>query len=103
MNISRRWFLGGLASSVVAPAIVRASSLMPVRAVIIRATPFSADGGFFVPEELLDQVLALREAFRPFRRECQVVPMESGILNWPSRRCSSMLERLAPTSEEDAA
>jgi HK97 family phage major capsid protein len=42
-------------------------------------------GGFLVPEELLANIIVLREQFGVFRRECQVVPMGSDTLNWPRR------------------
>jgi HK97 family phage major capsid protein len=42
-------------------------------------------GGFLVPEELLANIIVLREEFGVFRRECQVVPMGSDTLNWPRR------------------
>jgi len=42
-------------------------------------------GGFLVPEELLANIIILREEFGVFRRECQVVPMGSDTLNWPRR------------------
>jgi HK97 family phage major capsid protein len=42
-------------------------------------------GGFLVPEELLANIIILREQYGVFRRECQVVPMGSDTLNWPRR------------------
>lgn len=42
-------------------------------------------GGFLVPEELMANVIVLREQFGVFRKECQVVPMGSDTLNWPRR------------------
>ncbi|HEY2178108.1 MAG TPA: phage major capsid protein [Caulobacteraceae bacterium] len=42
-------------------------------------------GGFLVPEELLANIIVLREEFGVFRKECQVVPMGSDTLNWPRR------------------
>lgn len=42
-------------------------------------------GGFLVPEELMANIIVLREQFGVFRRECQVVPMGSDTLNWPRR------------------
>jgi len=42
-------------------------------------------GGFLVPEELLANIIVLREEFGVFRQECQVVPMGSDTLNWPRR------------------
>lgn len=42
-------------------------------------------GGFLVPEELMANVIVLREQFGVFRQECQVVPMGSDTLNWPRR------------------
>lgn len=42
-------------------------------------------GGFLVPEELMANIIVLREAFGVFRQECQVVPMGSDTLNWPRR------------------
>jgi HK97 family phage major capsid protein len=42
-------------------------------------------GGFLVPEELLANIIILREMFGVFRQECQVVPMGSDTLNWPRR------------------
>jgi HK97 family phage major capsid protein len=42
-------------------------------------------GGFLVPEELMANIIVLREQFGIFRQECQVVPMGSDTLNWPRR------------------
>ncbi len=42
-------------------------------------------GGFLVPEELMANIIILREQFGVFRQECQVVPMGSDTLNWPRR------------------
>ena len=42
-------------------------------------------GGFLVPEELLANIIVLREKYGVFRRECQVIPMGSDTLNWPRR------------------
>ena len=42
-------------------------------------------GGFLVPEELLAQIIVLREQFGVFRKECHVVPMGRDTLNWPRR------------------
>jgi HK97 family phage major capsid protein len=42
-------------------------------------------GGFLVPEELLANIIVLREMYGVFRRECHVVPMGSDTLNWPRR------------------
>lgn len=42
-------------------------------------------GGFLVPEELLAQIIVLREQFGVFRQECHVVPMGRDTLNWPRR------------------
>src|ERR1043165_2133380 len=42
-------------------------------------------GGFLVPEELMANIIVLREQFGVFRQECQVVPMGSDTLNWPRR------------------
>jgi HK97 family phage major capsid protein len=42
-------------------------------------------GGFLVPEELMANVIVLREQFGVFRQECQLVPMGSDTLNWPRR------------------
>ena len=42
-------------------------------------------GGFLVPEELMANVITLREQFGVFRQECQNVPMGSDTLNWPRR------------------
>lgn len=42
-------------------------------------------GGFLVPEELLANIIVLREEFGVFRKECMVVPMGSDTLNWPRR------------------
>jgi len=44
-----------------------------------------AAGGFLVPEELLAQIIVLREQFGVFRKECHVVPMGRDTLNWPRR------------------
>lgn len=42
-------------------------------------------GAFLVPEELLANIIVLREQFGVFRQECQVIPMGSDTLNWPRR------------------
>lgn len=42
-------------------------------------------GGFLVPEELMANIIILREEFGVFRQQCQVVPMGSDTLNWPRR------------------
>ncbi|MCS3690940.1 phage major capsid protein [Bradyrhizobium elkanii] len=42
-------------------------------------------GGFLVPEELMANIIVLREQFGVFRQQCQVVPMGSDTLNWPRR------------------
>jgi HK97 family phage major capsid protein len=42
-------------------------------------------GGFLVPEELMANIIVLREQFGVFRQECDVVPMGSDTLNWPRR------------------
>jgi HK97 family phage major capsid protein len=42
-------------------------------------------GGFLVPEELLANIIVLREQFGIFRQECMVIPMGSDTLNWPRR------------------
>jgi HK97 family phage major capsid protein len=42
-------------------------------------------GGFLVPEELMANIIVLREQFGVFRKECQLVPMGSDTLNWPRR------------------
>jgi HK97 family phage major capsid protein len=42
-------------------------------------------GGFLVPEELMANIIVLREQFGVFRQKCQVVPMGSDTLNWPRR------------------
>lgn len=42
-------------------------------------------GGYLVPEELMANIITLREQFGVFRQECQVVPMGSDTLNWPRR------------------
>jgi HK97 family phage major capsid protein len=42
-------------------------------------------GGFLVPEELMANIIVLREQYGVFRQECQVVPMGSDTLNWPRR------------------
>jgi HK97 family phage major capsid protein len=42
-------------------------------------------GGYLVPEELMANIIVLRELFGVFRQQCQVVPMGSDTLNWPRR------------------
>ncbi len=42
-------------------------------------------GGYLVPEELMANIIVLRELFGVFRNECQLVPMGSDTLNWPRR------------------
>jgi HK97 family phage major capsid protein len=42
-------------------------------------------GGFLVPEELLANIIVLREQFGVFRQEVTVIPMGSDTLNWPRR------------------
>src|SRR5690348_17130486 len=38
-------------------------------------------GGYLVPEELMANIIVLRETFGVFRQQCQVVPMGSDTLN----------------------
>ena len=45
----------------------------------------NAAGGFLVPEELLANIIVLREQFGVFRQQCRVIPMGSDTLNWPRR------------------
>ena len=42
-------------------------------------------GGFLVPEELMANIIVLREQFGVFRQQCRVIPMGSDTLNWPRR------------------
>jgi HK97 family phage major capsid protein len=42
-------------------------------------------GGFLVPEELMANIIVLREKFGIFRQQCRVIPMGSDTLNWPRR------------------
>ena len=42
-------------------------------------------GGFLVPEELMANIIVLRELYGVFRSQCQMVPMGSDTLNWPRR------------------
>src|SRR5262249_22176798 len=42
-------------------------------------------GGFLVPEELLANIIVLREQFGVFRQEVTNIPMGSDTLNWPRR------------------
>lgn len=42
-------------------------------------------GGFLVPEELMANIIVLREMYGVFRQQAQVVPMGSDTLNWPRR------------------
>ncbi len=65
MILARRSFLTGLASALAAPAIVRAASLMPVKALPSPETLArwqSYGGGFSVYDDLTDVV---RRAFVP--------------------------------------
>ncbi len=52
-------------------------------------------GGFLVPEELMANIIVLREQFGVFRRECQVVPMGTDTLNWPRRTGGSASSTVA--------
>jgi HK97 family phage major capsid protein len=45
----------------------------------------NAAGGFLVPEELMANIIVLREKFGIFRQQCRVIPMGSDTLNWPRR------------------
>ena len=42
-------------------------------------------GGFLVPEELMANIIVLREQFGVFRQQCRVVAMGSDTVNWPRR------------------
>lgn len=42
-------------------------------------------GGVLVPDEIMGDVIALREAAGIFRQQCRVVPMGRDTLNWPRR------------------
>ncbi len=57
------------------------------RGISIKAQAEGIDsaGGFLVPEQMLQSIILLREAFGVFRQECQVVPMSRDTLNWPRR------------------
>lgn len=82
MILARRQFLGGLVSAFAAPAIVRASSLMPVKAMhlekIIRYVP--CGGGFSVYEDLIH---ITRQAFAPrlFVQRYDVSPITWALKN----------------------
>jgi HK97 family phage major capsid protein len=55
------------------------------RVVKAQGEGIDASGGFLVPEELMANIIVLREQFGVFRQECMVVPMGSDTLNWPRR------------------
>jgi HK97 family phage major capsid protein len=38
-----------------------------------------------VPEEMMNEIIVLRETYGVFRKECRVVPMGRDTLNWPRR------------------
>lgn len=42
-------------------------------------------GGVLVPEEMMAEIIILRETYGVFRKECRVVPMGRDTLNWPRR------------------
>lgn len=42
-------------------------------------------GGVLVPEEMMAEIIVLRETYGVFRKECRVVPMGRDTLNWPRR------------------
>ncbi len=48
-------------------------------------TNSNTDGGFLVPDELSQAIIVLREQYGVIRRECQVWPMSSDVLNVPRR------------------
>ena len=63
-------------------------------------------GAFLVPEELMSNIIVLREAFGVFRQQCQVVPMGSDTLNWPRRTgglTASFTGENQPVTESTAA
>lgn len=62
MISSRRSFLTGLASLIAAPAIVRVTSLMPVRGIIMDSGYVGSIGGVSIYEDLVD---ITRQAFVP--------------------------------------
>ena len=63
-------------------------------------------GAFLVPEELMSNIIVLRETFGVFRQQCQVVPMGSDTLNWPRRTgglTASFTGENQPVTESTAA
>lgn len=42
-------------------------------------------GGVLVPEEMMNEIIILRETYGVFRKQCRVVPMGRDTLNWPRR------------------
>jgi HK97 family phage major capsid protein len=50
-----------------------------------QAEGVNTTGGVLVPEEMMAEIIVLRETYGVFRRECRVVPMGRDTLNWPRR------------------
>jgi hypothetical protein len=85
--MNRRGFLSFLGGGLVAaPAIVRAASLMPVKALLLPPLPkpwVCSQGGFLVPDEIMADIMAMREQFGVLQSESQFVPMvDSRLPRW---------------------
>ena len=72
MTLHRRAFLSGMVAGLAAPALVRATSLMPIRGIVM---PIERDlGGFLVPPGFVRGLHRLIDAGIVLRREI-IVPM----------------------------
>lgn len=78
MMLQRRQFLGGLIAMMAAPAVVRATSIMPVKTIVLRPD----HGGFLIPPEYINflesRVFSVGEIVRI---ECRV-PMTPTDCRW---------------------
>jgi HK97 family phage major capsid protein len=50
-----------------------------------QAEGVNSSGGVLVPEEMMNEIIVLRETYGVFRQNCRVVPMGRDTLNWPRR------------------
>jgi hypothetical protein len=73
MTLSRRGFLSGLASALAAPAIVRSTSLMQVRGIVMPPAPiFTAEMGVYEGVRIIDDgyvMVAHPSLFRALQAE----------------------------------
>ena len=77
-----QWFKATIFSNEDAQAWCKARGIVVSKA---QGEGVDSAGGYLVPEELMANIIVLREQYGVFRQECQVVPMGSDTLNWPRR------------------